>query len=76
MSQCGPASERLFPSSLHPQTCEIPGACALILGWLCHSREEGVATKISTVSMGDCTEIVPFSQVLDLLSGRVCGIFP
>ncbi|KAB1268641.1 MOB kinase activator 3C [Camelus dromedarius] len=42
-----------------------------------HRREEGVATKISTVSVEDYAEIVPFSQVLDLLSGRICGVpFP
>lgn len=75
MSQCGPVPELLFPSGLLPQACAIPGVCALALGWLCHSRVEAVATKISPMSLGNCAELVPFSQVLDLFSGGVCGMY-
>lgn len=42
----------LFPSCLDSRAGETPGACALTLGWLCYSREEGVATKSSTLSVG------------------------
>lgn len=68
---CGPVSALLFPSSFNPQAFETPGVCALTLGWLCYSREEGMATKISTLSLGDCVKL-PFSQ---FLLHRVCGIY-
>lgn len=33
--------------ALTPWVCETPGDCSLTLGWLCHSREQGIATKVS-----------------------------
>lgn len=54
--------------------CETPDVCSLTRGWLCHSREQGIATKISTLSTG-LYKIVPFLQVLELLLSRTSGIY-